>query len=104
MDFMDQILNQVRDNLVCPICKSRYEADRLKLRGFIDNTYIFQGYCANSHEPTVITYMASLHRLEKPIGTYFHTLSGEKITMEIAEQAQARIDSFKGNFSELWTS
>lgn len=102
MDLIDQILNQVRDNLVCPICQSRYELDMLKLRGFIDNTYILQGYCAKSHEPTVVTYLASLHRLEKPIGTYFHTLSGERITKEIAQKAKERVNTFTGNFEEIW--
>lgn len=102
MDLIDQILNQARNNLLCPICHSQYDAGKLKFRGFIDNTYIFQGICANSHEPTIITYLASLHRLEKPIGTYFHTVSGKKITKELADQAVSEISKFEGSFRELW--
>jgi hypothetical protein len=102
MELIDQILSQARNSLFCPICQSHYEVDRLKFRGFIDNTYIFQGFCANSHEPMVVTYLASLHRLEKPIGTYFHTLSGNKITQEVADQASKEIKEFSGTFSEIW--
>lgn len=102
MDLIDQILDQARGTLICPICQSRYEPERLKFRGFIDNTYIFQGFCANNHEPMVVTYLASLHRLEKPIGTYFHTLSGSKITKELVDKAMKEINDFDGNFRKLW--
>lgn len=102
MDLIDQILNQARNNLLCPICQSRYEVDRLKFRGFIDNTYIFQGFCANAHEPMVVTYLASLHRLEKPIGTYFHAMSGKKITKELADQATVEMSKFEDSFADIW--
>ncbi len=102
MDLIYHILDQARNNLGCPLCQSQYEQDRLKIRGFIDNTYIFQGFCANSHEPMVVTYLTSLHRLEKPIGTYFYSLSGSKITNELADQAQREIQKFDTTFSQLW--
>jgi len=103
MDFIDQILNQARSTLVCPVCKSQYENDRLRFRGFIDNTYIFQGFCANGHEPTAVTYLASLHRLEKPIGTYFHNITGDIISQEIYLKAQEIIKNHKGSISSLFT-
>lgn len=101
MDFIDQILNQARSTLVCPVCKSQYADNRFKFRGFIDNTYIFQGFCANNHEPAVVTYLASLHRLEKPIGTYFHSISGDRVSKELAEQAGQEIASYTGTLSDL---
>ena len=102
MDLIDQILSQARNNLFCPICQGHYDGDRLRFRGFIDNTYIFQGYCANDHEPMIVTYLASLHRLEKPIGTYFHSLSGNKITQELADLAQQEIREVNVPFSQIW--
>ncbi|OQA53278.1 MAG: hypothetical protein BWY43_00049 [candidate division WS2 bacterium ADurb.Bin280] len=102
MDFIDQILNQARNTLVCPVCKNRYEDERLRFRGFIDNTYIFQGFCASGHEPTAVTYLASLHRLEKPIGTYFHNISGDIVSNEQFLDAEKIINSHKGKISELF--
>lgn len=102
MDIMDQILNQARNHLFCPVCKSGYEVNEIKLRGFIDNTYIFQAFCSKGHEPLVVTYLASLHRLEKPISAYFHTLSGIKITPETVKAAEQAIEEFNGNFRELF--
>lgn len=101
MDLIDHIINQARDYLVCPICGSHYLTDEIRLRGFIDNTYIFQALCAKSHEPLAVTYLASLHRLEKPIGTYFHSLSGEKLTKDEEKQAEEFFNRFDGDFSKI---
>jgi len=101
---MDQILSQARNYLICPVCNRQYEIGEIKLRGFIDNTYIFQAYCSKDHEPLIVTYLASLHRLEKPISAYFHTLSGEVITKQIVEQANKTFDEFDGNFSNVFRS
>ena len=88
--------------LVCPVCKGRYEANEIKFRGFIDNTYIFQTYCAKGHNPVAVTYLASLHKMEKPISAYFHTLSGVKITKKTVEQANKLIDDFDGDFAKVF--
>jgi hypothetical protein len=100
---MDQILNQARNHLVCPVCKGGYGINEIRLRGFIDNTYIFQAFCSKGHEPVMVTYLASLHRLEKPISAYFHTLSGKKITPETVKEAECEIEAFNGRFKELFT-
>ena len=102
MDLVDQIINQARSVLACPVCNQQYEDEELKFRGFIDNTYIFQAFCAKNHQPMAVTYLASLHRLEKPIGAYFHSLSGERISKEISDKAEKFIESFDGNFREIW--
>ncbi len=98
MDLIDQILNQAKDLLYCPVCKNHYNLGEIKFRGFIDNTYIFQAYCNKGHEPLAITYLASLHRLEKPIGAYFFPLTGKKITKSDFEKAKQLFDNFNGDF------
>lgn len=99
MDLVDQILNQARNILSCPICNSKYNPNQIRFRGFIDNIYIFQAICQNGHEPTAITYLASLQRLEKPISAHFHQLSGKKITPEDVERAQEYFSKFNGTFN-----
>jgi len=102
MDLLDQILSQAKKLLYCPICKNHYNMGEIKFRGFIDNTYIFQAYCNKGHEPLVITYLASLHRLEKPIGAYFFPLSGKKITSDDYQRAIKYIDNFDGDFIKIF--
>ena len=102
MDLIDQILKQARNILVCPVCNNHYEINEIRFRGFIDNTYIFQAFCAKNHDPLAITYLASLHRLEKPISAYFHSLTGEKITPKLAQEAEELIESFDGNFKAIF--
>jgi hypothetical protein len=98
MDLINQILKQAKELLYCPVCKNHYNMGEIKFRGFIDNTYIFQAYCNKGHEPLAITYLASLHKLEKPIGAYFFPLSGKKITREDYRTATEFIDKFDGDF------
>lgn len=102
MDLINQILKQAKEFLSCPVCKNHYNMGEIKFRGFIDNTYIFQAYCNKGHEPLAITYLASLHRLEKPIGAYFFPLSGKKITKVDYQQAVEYINSFEGDFTKIF--
>jgi hypothetical protein len=102
MNLIDQILKQARNILTCPICNNHYEINEIRFRGFIDNTYIFQAFCAKGHEPLAVTYLASLHKLEKPISTYFHSLTGEKITPKIVQEAEEFIESFDGDFRSVF--
>lgn len=102
MDLIDQILKQARNFLFCPVCNESYSSNEVRFRGFIDNTYIFQAFCSKGHEPVAVTYLASLHKLEKPISAYFHILSGEKITQAMSDQAKTEIDGFDGSFKSLW--
>jgi len=104
MDLIEQILNQAKNFLICPVCGGTYQSGEIRFRGFIDNTYIFQTYCAKGHQPLAVTYLASLHRLEKPIGAYFHPLYGKKITKEIAEKASKLFESFDGDFKKILIS
>ena len=104
MDLIEQILQQARETLACPVCMSRYSEEALKFRGFIDSTYIFQGYCANSHAPVAVTYLASLQQLGKPISTYFHTLSGEKIDYTHVKEAEEELDKIDKDITKLWRS
>jgi hypothetical protein len=101
MDLVDQILNQARNILFCPICNSHYQMNEIRFRGFIDNTYIFQAYCQKGHEPLAVTYLASLQKLEKPISAHFHQLSGEKISKEIMEKAEKYFSTFNGDFGKI---
>ena len=99
---MDQILKQARNHLVCPVCNGQYKLGEIRLRGFIDNTYIFQAFCERGHEPMFVTYLASLHRLEKPISSHFHVLSGNKITQKEADEAKDLFSSFDGDFQKAF--
>lgn len=101
MNLIDQILNQARNILYCPVCNNQYEKDRIRFRGFIDNTYIFQAYCNLNHQPVAITYLASLQRIDKPISMYFHLLSGTKVTPEMADEAEKALDKFSGRVTDL---
>lgn len=98
MDLVDQILNQARNILFCPVCNSHYQLNEIRFRGFIDNTYIFQAICNNGHEPMAVTYLASLQRLEKPISAHFHQLSGDLVSKEIVKKAQDYFSRFDGKF------
>ena len=102
MDLIDQILSQAKNFLVCPVCHNHYDTNEIRFRGFIDNTYIFQAYCAKQHDPLAVTYLASLHRLEKPIGAYFHAFSNKKITKGMIGKIEKDVDAFDGNFEALW--
>lgn len=102
MDLIDQILSQAKNFLICPVCNNNYNLDEIRFRGFIDNTYIFQAFCARDHEPLAVTYLASLHKLEKPIGAYFHALSGQQITKGMLEKAEKDIDQLEGDFEKLF--
>jgi len=101
MNLIEQILDQARNILYCPVCNSQYDKDRIRFRGFIDNTYIFQAYCNLNHQPVAITYLASLQRIDKPISTYFHLLSGTKVTRQMADEADRVLKGFNGKINEL---
>lgn len=101
MNLIDQIIDQARSILYCPVCNTQYDKQRIRFRGFIDNTYIFQAYCNLNHQPVAITYLASLHRIDKPISTYFHILSGQKVTKEITKEVEKVLSSYKGNITSL---
>lgn len=98
MNLIDQIINQAKHVLNCPVCNSRYLDGDIKLKGFFDNIYVFEAFCANNHEPTTVTYMANLQRLDKPVETYFHKISGERLSEDDVLDASASIDKFDGNF------
>lgn len=100
MDLIEKIISQASQYLVCPVCSSHFENSEIKLRGFIDNTYIFQAICAKKHSPLAVTYLASLHKLEKPTA-YFHLLTGKKITPSLKKQAIDLFDNFNGDFTEI---
>ncbi|MFH1855586.1 MAG: hypothetical protein ABH810_04260 [bacterium] len=102
MNLIDQIINQARNILYCPVCNNQYDKDRIRFRGFIDNTYIFHAYCNLNHQPIAITYLASLHRIDQPISTYFHLLSGEKISKEMVKNAEKILDTHKGSIAGLF--
>ena len=104
MDLIDQILNQAKEILYCPICNEGYDKHEIRFRGFIDNTYIFQAFCSKGHEPLAITYLASLHKLEDPIGAYFTSLSGTKIDQKMYKKAETLFDSFEGDFISAFKS
>ena len=104
MDLIQQIINQARNILACPVCSTHYDANQIRFRGFIDSTYIFQAICNKSHEPVAVTYLASLKKMDQPISAYFHTLSGEKITDELADEAEDMIERFDSDISVLWKS
>ena len=100
MDLIEQILNQARGYLFCPVCNSRYMENEIRFRGFIDNTYIFQAFCAKNHEPLAVTYLASLHKIDNPVSAYFHQMSGQEVTDQIADDAQGLFERFDGNFKK----
>ena len=101
MNLIDQILNQARNVLYCPVCNTQYEKERIKFRGFIDNTYIFQAFCNLNHYPVAITYLASLNKLDQPISSYFHMLSGTKVTQETADEVDKILNDHKGSLTSL---
>lgn len=102
MDMIEQILQQAKNYLFCPVCNSKYTDNEIRFRGFIDNTYIFQAFCAKAHEPLAITYLASLHKMDSPVSAFFYPLSGEVVTEKIAADAQAYFDKFNGDFKAIF--
>ncbi len=104
MDLIDQILQQARNYLFCPVCNSSYMENEIRFRGFIDNTYIFQAFCAKNHAPLAVTYLASFQKMDNPVSAYFHVMSGKKITKEVADSAQKYFDSFSGDFHKAFVT
>lgn len=102
MDLIEQILSHAKNFLVCPICGENYDMKEIGFRGFIDNTYIFQAFCAKGHKPLAVTYLASLHKMEKPIGAYFHAFSDKKITPDMLLKIEKEIDAFDGDFQKVF--
>lgn len=104
MDLIEQILQQARGYLFCPVCNSKYLENEIRFRGFIDNAYIFQAFCAKGHEPMAVTYLASLHKMENPVSAYFHPLSGNLVTKELANEAQKFFETFDGDFKKIFVN
>ncbi|PIT97645.1 hypothetical protein COT77_00235 [Candidatus Berkelbacteria bacterium CG10_big_fil_rev_8_21_14_0_10_41_12] len=109
MNLIQQIISQARNFLTCPVCHGSYGENEIRLRGYIDNIYIFQTFCSKGHEPTVVTYLASLQKTGgetrgKPQEAHFHPISQGKITDEELSQINSRIEGLTSSFEELWQS
>lgn len=96
MAHLQEIIGQVQKFLHCQICGRRFAPEEIKLRGFFDSTYFFQAHCENGHLPLMMIFVASFPAKR------FRVASGKKIDYdEVIDAAQA-IDSFEGNFSEIF--
>lgn len=61
-----EILKQAQKTLTCPVCKRHYRLDEIKIKGALDNIYIFQTVCKNHHIPVITVFIANYkNRLQR---------------------------------------
>jgi len=103
MNNLDQIIAEARRSLVCPICGRSYEANEIRLRGFLGNAYIIQTICSNGHMPLVTVFVATAQLDKRPSFTPQSSLSHrEKVTINDVIDSHAQLENFDGDISQLW--
>ena len=98
MAHLQDIMAQVQKFLTCQICGRRFGLEEIKLRGYFDSTYFFQTSCENGHLPVMMIFVATFPQKvrvsERGIG--------KKIDYDEVIDAAQVIDSFQGEFSDIF--
>ena len=96
MDYKD-ILNQVRSIILCPVCHSRFDIDKIKLFGVIDDKLVMQTLCFKGHPPVNAIIVSNLTGTEVSI-----TEKGGQITADNILDLKNKLKKFNGNFEKIF--
>ncbi len=94
MGDIQQLIEQARSHMTCPVCGRNFEAKEISFKGYLDHTFILQTSCANNHSQVYTTWITST------VPTKFNTaapLDGD----DVIALHQA-LKSFNGDFKALW--
>lgn len=84
-----EIIQQIQQDLYCPVCGKNYEIGEIRLKGLFDHTLIIQTICANGHITLFMT-ACNLNRPKSPIN------SNDIIELH------KMLEQFDGDFQNLW--
>ena len=96
MDYKD-IINQVRSIINCPVCRNRFDIDRIKLFGVVDDKLVMQTFCAKDHPPVNAIIVSNLTGSEISISE-----NGEQITADNVMDLKNKLKKFNGNFEKVF--
>lgn len=104
MSRYEDIITQAQKIISCPACGRTYAANEIKLRGFLDNTYILQTICSQGHSPLLTVFIASYQKKEEKISpAEIEALKSQRITSDDVIEFHQKIEKFDGNFESLWS-
>lgn len=101
MNGIEYVLLEAQRSLHCTVCGRHYSIDEIKLRGFLDNTYILQTICDNGHLPLVTISLFSVKGKSK-FSPHYKPIVQERIIADDVLDAQKQINEFDGNFEKLF--
>lgn len=91
MEFLNEAFEQVQKAFHCPTCGEPYSKDSIKLKGFLNQTFIFRAYCDNKHTPTIAECVL-----------YIDKNNIQPITNQDVIDIKHQIKCFDGNFEKLF--
>lgn len=94
---IDRIILEAQRNLYCPVCRRKYTASEIKIRGAFDQTYVLQTVCRNGHLPILTTFIAALSGSD----TQIKLVRPRTINQADYDQFSRALDKFDGNFQAL---
>lgn len=96
MDYKE-ILNQIRSIIICPVCHRRFDIDKIKLFGVVDDKLVMQTFCAKSHTPINAIIVSNL------IGSEISTVhQSEQISANNVLDLKNKLKKFNGNFEKIF--
>lgn len=93
MGNFNEIIEQIKRQLHCPICGKKYELGEIKLRGSYSHTLVIQTICENGHSTLFVTNTKNpkeIFKNKKPI-----------IIDEVLDLHHA-LKKFNGDFEKKW--
>lgn len=87
----NDILEQIRHKLHCPVCGKKYELGEIKLQGSFSHALIIQTVCENGHLSLFVTNVKNQKKIEdKPV-----------VMDEVLDLHNA-LKKFNGDFTNVW--
>lgn len=93
MHNFNDILEQIKRQLHCPVCGKKYELGEIKLRGSFARTLVIQTICPGGHSTLFVTDTRNPKEVtenKKPI------ITDEVLDLHIA------LKKFNGDFEKQW--
>lgn len=94
MHDIEQLIEQARLMMSCPSCGRRYEADEIRLKGYMEHTYVLQASCDHNHPNVLSTWVTSL------IPTKIKEL--QPLHDDHVLAMYTALQQFDGDFRSLW--
>ncbi|HLB95459.1 MAG TPA: hypothetical protein VJK26_00975 [Patescibacteria group bacterium] len=90
MPNLTEIIQQIQQDLSCPVCGKNYETGEIRLRGLFDHTLIVQTICGSNH---MTLFMTSFKEPQKK----------ESVCANDIIDLHRTLERFDGDFASLWT-